>query len=541
MATCPSCGTRYGDNQRLCPHDGAVLELDQAPESALVGRVLDGKYRLDAYLSRGGMGAVYEATHVMLNRKVAVKVISPALVSSQDMVRRFQREARAVTHLNHPNIVRVHDLGQTADGSLYIAMDLIAGQSLGAIMERTGTFEPPRIVHVLSQIVSALAHAHAQGIVHRDLKPQNIMIGRDKNGQEAATLLDFGIAKTFEVDAHTQVTSTGFAVGTPHYMSPEQAGAAPVDARSDLYSVGVILYQMLAGVVPFDDSSTPVILVKHLQETPVRPSVKRPDLLVSPQLERIAMRCLEKNPDARFQSADELLNALAGSVKAREASPTMPVTARRPTTIPPAATPAATPKLRWKSFAAVAVVVALVSAGIAAIVARRAASNVAPQTAPTQQATLTDAPPQAQPPAPATTATPETTPAEPSKPPPPKVVQPRPQQDSPAVTEAATEPPQRDAATGRSPWSRALTQRVRTLLAQRNIPVRRFQGANLEVAVRRSAMRRGITADYVATVRTAAGERSFSGSHSALSELALRRDLIEKAAADIVTYLATLP
>ena len=523
--TCPSCGTRYGDHQRLCPHDGAVLEPDRAPELAAVGRVLDGKYRLDAYLSRGGMGTVYEATHVMLNRKVAVKLISPALVQSQDTVRRFQREARAVTHLNHPNIVRVHDLGQTADGSLYIAMDLIAGENLGAVIERVGTFEPSRIVHILRQVVSALAHAHEHGIVHRDLKPQNIMIGQTRDGRDVATLLDFGIAKTFEVDAQTKVTSTGLAVGTPHYMSPEQAGAGPVDARSDVYSVGIILYQMLAGEPPFADASTPAILVKHLTETPVRPSVKRPNRAVPPGLERIAMRCLEKKPEARFQSAEELLHALetATHVSATDnVGPTVPL-------------PAAPfhPGPRKRSFAAIAAVLALVSGLGAFLLTRANMREGAPQPTPTPQPQTVTSP------APSTPAAPNQAPAPVAEAPSPKV----PQKRVPPEKSAATEPPagraQPDAAAGRSPMSRLLTQRVRSLMAQRKMPQRRFHGANLEVSVRPSGAG-GITADYVATVRTPAGERSFSGSHSEPSELALRRQVIEKAAADIVAYLATL-
>src|SRR5215210_7245401 len=156
MNTCPQCGTRFTANERLCPHDGSVLEPDQPSELKHIGKVLDNKYRLDSYLSRGGMGAVYRATHVMLGRPVAVKLINPDLVTSPDVVRRFQREARAVTHLNHPNIVEVYDLGQTADGTLYIAMELVAGESLAAVIQSRGPLPPPRIVRLMGQVVSAL-------------------------------------------------------------------------------------------------------------------------------------------------------------------------------------------------------------------------------------------------------------------------------------------------------------------------------------------------------------------------------------------------
>ncbi len=306
MTTCPKCGARYSANQRLCPHDGTVLEPDEPSEFTQVGKVLDNKYRLDSYLSRGGMGVVYRATHVMLGRPVAVKLIKPELVTSPDIVRRFQREARAVTHLNHPNIVEVYDLGQTEDGTLYIAMELVQGESLNATIKSAGPLPPDRIVKILGQIASALALAHRNNIVHRDLKPHNIMVSQGEDGHDVAKLLDFGIAKTFEIDANTQLTSTGSTLGTPQYMSPEQASGAGVDARSDLYSLGIILYEMLIGEVPFSDPSTPAVLVKHMTQAPMPPSRRRPDLRVSPALETIALRLLEKDPANRFQTAGEL-------------------------------------------------------------------------------------------------------------------------------------------------------------------------------------------------------------------------------------------
>jgi tRNA A-37 threonylcarbamoyl transferase component Bud32 len=514
MATCPNCGTRYADHQRLCPHDGTVLEPERAPETVAVGRILDGKYRLDAFLSRGGMGAVYEATHVMLNRKVAVKFISPQLVTSADMVRRFQREARAVTHLNHPNIVRVHDLGQTEDGTLYIAMDLIAGKSLSDIIEAEQPLDDARIVHVATQIVSALAHAHEHGVIHRDLKPQNIMITRRPDGREVATLLDFGIAKTFEVDANTKLTSTGFAVGSPRYMSPEQAGAAPVDARSDIYSAGVILYEMLVGDVPFNDPSTPALLVKHLTETPVRPSLKRPDRHVSPMLEQIAMRCLEKKPEARFQSADELQRALAGTPApvTADAAPTIAAT----TIAQPRATPrprtaavvTAPPEPRWRRYAAAAAVIVLLLAGAIAIIRsnrRDRAAQPAPTPSQQVQAPVATAPPQAVPP------------------------------------EKATDVPAKGAKAPQTPLSRALTGRIRALLTERRIGQQRFRGATLEMTMQPTRPGRGITANYVATVYTTAGERTFSGSQQGPAPQPLRNAVIEKLAAEIVTQLAATP
>src|SRR4029079_2715673 len=257
--------------------------LDEERADPHIGKLLDGKYRLDAFLSQGGMGAVYKARHVMLDKAVAVKLIKPELVTSAEIVRRFQREARAASNLNHPNIIGVYDLGQTDDGTLYIAMEYIDGPSLKELIRTTGALPVDRIVPILTKVSSALALAHSHNIIHRDLKPHNIMLARGAGGREVPKLLDFGIAKTFD-EAGTQLTQTGFAIGTPQYMAPEQAAGKEVTAQSDLYSLGVILYEMLIGEVPFDAPPTAAILIKQLTETPQAPSHRKPQLQVSPVL-----------------------------------------------------------------------------------------------------------------------------------------------------------------------------------------------------------------------------------------------------------------
>jgi len=308
MSTCPTCKTTYPDTMRLCPTDGTVLEGGQAPRDENIGRSLDGKYRLDKRLSSGGMGTVYKGTHLMLGKAVAVKLIKADLPASPDVVRRFQREAKAASNLNHPNIVPAYDLGQTQDGTLYIAMEYIDGPSLKEVIQ-AGPIDPARTIYLLKQVASALSLAHKHDIIHRDLKPQNIMLTKDADGRDVAKLLDFGIAKTLD-DSATQLTATGFSLGTPQYMSPEQAYGRPVDGRSDLYSLGIILYEMLVGEVPFSDPSTPAVLVKQMTEAPVPPALKRPDRQISPELAAIALRCLEKDPAKRFQTADEFSAAL---------------------------------------------------------------------------------------------------------------------------------------------------------------------------------------------------------------------------------------
>src|SRR5215210_3762832 len=284
MSTCPKCGTTYPSQVSICSLDGTVLASDGAARDPMVGTVIAGKYRIDALLGRGGMGAVYRATHVMLNKTVAVKTIKPELFEATETVQRFQREARAATSLEHPNIVAVYDLGQADDGSLYIAMEFVDGVNLKDVIGASGPMPAGRIVRLLTQVASALARAHRNHIVHRDLKPQNLVIATDASGDERIKLLDFGIAKTLEEGA-TPLTAAGYSLGTPHYMAPEQAVGQHVDGRADIYALGVILYEMLVGDVPFDATSAPAVLVKHLNEAPEPPSHRRPDLKIPPALE----------------------------------------------------------------------------------------------------------------------------------------------------------------------------------------------------------------------------------------------------------------
>ena len=329
MMKCPTCGERYAASQRLCPKDGAVLEPEAATEDKILGTILDGKYRLDSFLSRGGMGAVFRGTHVMLGRPVAVKMINQDLVTSPEIVRRFQREARAATQFKHPNVVDVYDLGETANGTLYIVMELVSGASLKESIRTRGPIDPQRTVRILGQVCDGLAQAHRRNIIHRDLKPQNIMLTVDASGAETAKIVDFGIAKTFEADAKTQLTATGSTLGTPHYMSPEQATGSEIDGRSDIYSLGVILYEMLTGEVPFNDPSLPSVLIKHMSEPPQPPSLRRPDLNIPPALEAITLRCLAKQPAERFENVETMAGALRRALPGRvEDEATLPLRAR---------------------------------------------------------------------------------------------------------------------------------------------------------------------------------------------------------------------
>ena len=324
MPVCTKCGTAYGSTVRICVRDGTPLVADRADDRYL-GTLLDGKYRIDAFINAGGMGSLYRALHVMLDKTVAVKVIRNELVTSDEVVARFQREARAASNLEHPNIVSVYDLGQTPDGTLYIAMEFIDGPSLKEVIRRDGPLTPRDTIDILRQVAGALSSAHRKQIVHRDLKSDNLML-ETEDGRRVVKLVDFGIAKTF--DDSTQLTAAGYMLGTPNYMSPEQAAGKPVDHRTDLYSLGVILYEMLTGKVPFGDTALTSLLVKLATEVPPPPSARRPDGHVPPALDAVAMRCLEKEPERRFQSADEFAIALdnaAAEIDGVAATPVPPM------------------------------------------------------------------------------------------------------------------------------------------------------------------------------------------------------------------------
>jgi serine/threonine protein kinase len=346
MPVCSKCGTAYGSTVRICVRDGTPL-VSAPTDNQYLGTLLDGKYRIDSFVSAGGMGSVYRALHVMLDKTVAVKVIKNELVTSDEVVARFQREARAASNLNHPNIVSIYDLGQTDDGTLYIAMEFIDGPSLKEVIRRDGPLAPRQCIDILQQVASALSSAHRKQIVHRDLKSDNLMLVAEGE-RPIVKLVDFGIAKTF--DDSTQLTAAGYMLGTPHYMSPEQAAGKPVDHRADLYSLGVILYEMLAGQVPFGDTALTSMLVKLATEVPPPPSARRPDGHVPPALDAVAMRCLEKDPDRRFQSAEEFADALEHASTEIDSVPPIPTAAipvmertlvrpanTRQATIPPAA------------------------------------------------------------------------------------------------------------------------------------------------------------------------------------------------------------
>ncbi|MBT8492306.1 MAG: serine/threonine protein kinase, partial [Deltaproteobacteria bacterium] len=264
-----------------------------------------GSYRLLSIIGRGGMGCVYEAVHTKLGRKVALKVLNTEYARRKDAVARFIQEAQAVNQIRHRNIVDITDLVETEDGNIFIIMELLEGQSLTALL-REGRLGRERAVALLVQICDALAAAHGQGIIHRDLKPDNMVIVSSEDGDDQVKLLDFGVAKLLNPGHVEGLTAAGAVVGTPAFMSPEQAAGLNVDVRSDLYSLGAIMYELFCEQPMFRGASFGEYVRKHLEEMPISPSQTIGADQIDSQLESIIMRCLEKSPDARFQNADDL-------------------------------------------------------------------------------------------------------------------------------------------------------------------------------------------------------------------------------------------
>ncbi len=308
LPTCPTCRTVLEGDAQFCPRDGSPL-VAQSPTDPLVGRVLGGRYRLEGRLGQGGMGTVYKAHHTLMDKPVAVKVLRGDLAGDHEAVARFHREARSASRLDHEHVIRVTDFGVSDDGLLFLVMELLDGESLGALVGR-GALEPRRAATLAQAIAQALAHAHEQGVVHRDLKPDNVFLARRGN-RSVVKVLDFGLAKIgSELGAGPSITKAGVVFGTPEYMAPEQAEGLAIDARSDLYSLGVILYQMLVGELPFRAPSFLALLSKHVEEVPEPPRVRAPERGIPEELEAVVLKLLEKSPAARYQSAAELVDAL---------------------------------------------------------------------------------------------------------------------------------------------------------------------------------------------------------------------------------------
>lgn len=271
----------------------------------MLGRTIAGRYKVTSLLGKGGFGAVFAATHTMTSQDVVLKVMRPEFAADPTQVKRFMNEARISSGLMHPNTVRVFDFGQTDDGLLYLVMERLHGEELSDILKRDAPLDPGRAMHIAIGLLKSLSEAHAAGLVHRDLKPGNVFLVRVHGEEEYVKLIDFGIAKSVESGAEEDLTRTGMAIGTPKYMSPEQGRAEALDGRSDLYALGVLLFEMLSGRLPFTAASAMQMILKHMQEPPPDLRTLAPAGL-PPELAHVVMKSLAKSPWERFRDADEM-------------------------------------------------------------------------------------------------------------------------------------------------------------------------------------------------------------------------------------------
>jgi serine/threonine-protein kinase len=304
MASCGGCAAEVQLEDPFCPRCGAPVT------DPFIGTVVGERYRIVSRIGVGGMGAVYRAEHTMMRRDLAIKVLLPELGGKEEFARRFEREAESASRLTHPNIITTTDFGRTAEGSLFLVMEFLAGESLSDAIG-AGPMPTVRALAIQRQILRALEHAHAAGIVHRDLKPENIMLVERDGQRDVVKILDFGIAKVTQPQSGGEaLTQAGVIFGTPEYLSPEQALGEAVDARADIYASGVILYEMLAGRRPFESEDKVKIISMHLAHTPPRIRDVNPTVDVPLPLEQAIMQAMEKSREHRFATATAFLQAL---------------------------------------------------------------------------------------------------------------------------------------------------------------------------------------------------------------------------------------
>src|SRR5215471_9125405 len=330
MKYCPACHKTYPGDYNVCPADQTGL---QSSHEFQPGMVIRNKYEILARIGVGGMGVVYRGRHLTFNEVCAIKILNDSIAEDKNFLQRFQTEAIVTRKLRHPNAVRVDDFDYTDDGRPFIVMELVEGRNVGEILQAEGPLPVSRAVRIASQVAQALGAAHKLGFVHRDIKPGNIVLTTNDQGQEAAKVLDFGIAKLRQAPGEAQsgvtMTSTGMVVGTPLYMSPEQfmgkKAGEEIDGRTDLYSLGVVLYQMVTARLPFEGDSLYAIMMQHIQGNETTPDELVPELKIPPALSKVILKAIDKSRDLRFQNADEFIAALEpGSVENSASAPVGP-------------------------------------------------------------------------------------------------------------------------------------------------------------------------------------------------------------------------
>jgi len=330
---CSACKTSNEVSARYCNGCGAILSPSLFPgevealamtsevtaegkaiiSDPLIGLSIDGRYRIDSVIGRGGMGAVYRATRLLIGDEVAIKILHIGQGDDPNAAERFRREARAAARLKHPNAVSIYDFGVSSDGLQYLVMDLVEGRSLREVTREEGPLNLSLVTEITSQVCAALDEAHRQHIVHRDIKPDNIILNSTPAGLRVK-VLDFGIAKLRD-DTASHLTQTGTVMGTPHYMSPEQCLGEELDSRADIYSMGIVLYEMLCGRVPFNSPISTAVVVQHVNQSP--PSLRIINAAIPAEVEDVVFRALEKRREARPASAGALSHELARVVRGK--------------------------------------------------------------------------------------------------------------------------------------------------------------------------------------------------------------------------------
>jgi len=307
---CLSCGKQFNNDVTVCPDDG--YELTQLADDSIEGTIFDQKYHILSLLGKGGMSSVYKAKQILVGRDVALKVLQAHLASSPESVKRFRKEALALGKLSNANLVSILDFGISSDGKAYLVMDFLKGQSLDELLKKVHRLDIDRFLNIFIPVCDGLSHAHGQNVVHRDLKPGNIMLLIDEEGNDVPKIVDFGLAKFLDDEPNQKLTQTGDVFGSPLYMSPEQCMANTLDARTDVYGLGCVMYECLTGTAPLIGSNVVATINMQIQKVP-DPFPR--DLRIPAHIEKAVLQALEKDPDKRQQSVLELKQAIAGVKK----------------------------------------------------------------------------------------------------------------------------------------------------------------------------------------------------------------------------------
>ena len=311
MKACPACNSRYDDNTTYCVKDGSPVVPDVlSAQAPMIGQLIGDRYKIIKKIGEGGMGEVYVAEHIHIEKRVALKLLRAEVLSNQEAVSRFRIEARSASSIGHDNIIQIDDFGTLPDGRVYMAMEFLQGAPLNDMLAQ-GALPIPRALDIMIQVGKGLSAAHAKNITHRDMKPENIYVTQ-KEGRDIPKILDFGIAKVSGGDTAQNLTVAGTIFGTPFYMAPEQAMGGKMDHRVDIYAMGIILYEVFTGTVPFKAETFMGILTQHITQPPVPPSqvAAQNGRICPPELEAIIFKAIQKDANQRYQTMAELTATL---------------------------------------------------------------------------------------------------------------------------------------------------------------------------------------------------------------------------------------